>query len=228
MHKFYFIVLICFLYACSSEPKATEVEENTSDSIVESNQNKVDSSFIQVKNNNIDTLETNPNCSAEFLKEFNATKKYEGCENSRIKGNKIYNDKEVIAEFPDYPKKGQTVTFTGKKDKLDITLKLKRINYTSLEYNLDLLESGQITHTEKGEVRLRGGFFLGAESFINPEDQESLIFADEYITNDEKSFLTILIGDIEEVKTRYIEINNYYVAKINKKYKDNFPLLTEK
>ena len=148
----------------------------------------------------------------------------------RIEFNKnmmVLNQKDSIT-FPKVPSLNKRMTFTARKDDLAIALIIKRINYTSIEYRIELVEFGQSSKTENGIAHLGGFFFLGSESDTNDQTGEEY-FSTEYATATDSCYTYIRLGILEES-------NNQILAKVikncNGKIKDitidNFPNLREK
>lgn len=130
--------------------------------------------------------------------------------------------------FPGSVKIGDEIQFTGRKDDLAIALRIKRINYTTVSYNLEMVEFGKTNHFQKGTADLSSGFFLGSESI--QDDQGELYFVDEY--SDEKSescnFQIRIGADEKRGNALFVKIAKRCNGKIRNITMDNFPMLLEK
>ncbi|ASS49139.1 MAG: hypothetical protein A3D31_04575 [Candidatus Fluviicola riflensis] len=139
----------------------------------------------------------------------------------------IINDQDTVL-FPESVKIGDEIQFTGRKDELAIALRVKRINYTTVSYVLEMVEFGNTSHNQKGTADLSSGFFLGSESI--QDDEGELYFVDEY--SDEKSEacnFQIRIGrDEKRGNALFVKIAKSCNGKIRNINMDNFPMLLEK
>ena len=131
--------------------------------------------------------------------------------------------------FPEVPKLNQRINFTGRKENLAIALTVKRINYTSIEYRLEMVEFGKANKTTNGIADLGVFFFLGSETDKYELTNEGY-FSTEYLTEKDSCYLNIRIGNLED------SIDKPLLAKIIKNCNgelmdidlNNFPTLREK
>lgn len=139
----------------------------------------------------------------------------------------IINGKDTIL-FPERVKIGEEITFTGRKDDLGIALTIKRVNYTTIRYRLEMVEFGKASHNQNGTADVSSGFFLGSESI--QDDEDGLYFVDEY--SDKKSeacYFQIRIGtDEKRGNALFVKIAKSCNGKIRNINMDNFPMLLEK
>ncbi|MES2555315.1 MAG: hypothetical protein V4604_04140 [Bacteroidota bacterium] len=139
----------------------------------------------------------------------------------------IIDDQDTVL-FPERVRIGDELKFTGRKDELAIALTIKRINYTTVSYRLEMVEFGKASHNQKGTADLSSGFFLGSESI--QDDEGELYFVDEY--SDEKSEacnFQIRIGtDEKRGNALFVKIAKSCNGKIRNINMDNFPMLLEK
>lgn len=137
----------------------------------------------------------------------------------------IVDNQDTIL-FPQSVKLGDEIQFTGRKGELAIALRVKRINYSTVSYVLEMVEFGKSHHNQKGTADLSSGFFLGSES---DEENGELYMVDEFIDQRDDCLLKIRIGNAPGN-------SNSLVCKIvkncNGKLKNitltNFPALQEK
>lgn len=127
---------------------------------------------------------------------------------SGLKAIKGYGDFELIDSlflinktdtvyFPGFPGIGAYLVFTGRKEGLAITLSVKRINYTTIDYKIEIKESGKANRTQTGQADIHPGFFLGAEMDEN-ETTGIAYFVNEFIDSGENDCVTsIRIGEDE-------------------------------
>ncbi|MDZ7876626.1 MAG: hypothetical protein U5L45_03100 [Saprospiraceae bacterium] len=72
-------------------------------------------------------------------------------------------------QFPDVPRLGHSFKLTGRQGDIAITLIVNRLNYTTIDYNIEIVEFGKTSITHKGQADIVASFFLGGES---DEDKE--------------------------------------------------------
>jgi hypothetical protein len=92
------------------------------------------------------------------LKELDAYEKLE------LHNNLLIIDEVDTAYFPEVPAVGTQVLLKGEKDNLAVTLTVKRINYTTIDYELEMLRGGSPVHRQSGQADMAPTFFFGAES----------------------------------------------------------------
>ncbi|MDH4473925.1 MAG: hypothetical protein QE487_15065 [Fluviicola sp.] len=139
----------------------------------------------------------------------------------------IVDNQDTIL-FPQSIKIGDELKFTGRKDELAIALTIKRINYTTVSYWIEMVEFGKANHDQKGTADLSSGFFLGSESI--QDDDGGLYFVDEYSDDrSEACHFQIRIGtDEKRGNTLFVKIAKSCNGKIRNITMDNFPMLFEK
>lgn len=75
----------------------------------------------------------------------------------------IINEVDTVY-FPKTPKMKQRIVLTGKKENLAIALTVERINYTAIDYTVEMVEYGKTKYSQKGQAEFGPTFFLGEES----------------------------------------------------------------
>jgi hypothetical protein len=171
--------------------------------------------------------DTTPDYSEEFLKSFENMKQNFG--EMELKGEKILMGENGHTFFPEEPLKGKTYVLTAIQDqKLAISVTVKRINYSTIDYKVEIVEFGKAKHIEEGQAHLSAGFILGDES-----DESSLsgnyYGATEFFDNKENCSTSIRLGRDETS-------GNFLLGKLIKDCNgeikdielDNFPTLIEK
>lgn len=138
----------------------------------------------------------------------------------------IINDQDTVL-FPTSIKIGDAIKFTGRKDELAIALTVKRINYTTVSYSLEMVEFGKASHNQKGTADLASGFFLGSES---DEENGELYMVDEFMDHGKDDcLLKIRIGeDPSGGNTLVCKIIKNCNGKLRNITLNNFPALQEK
>ena len=74
----------------------------------------------------------------------------------------IINQKDS-AYFPSTPIIGKEFVLTGRKDNLAIALTVTRTNYTTINYQIELIEFGKSSYVQSGKADIHSGFFFGPE-----------------------------------------------------------------
>ena len=130
--------------------------------------------------------------------------------------------------FPQIPKVGKKTILTAKKDELAIALTIKRINQTTIDYKIEMVEFGKASYNYEGQADLIPRFYFGAET-----DESSLsgisYLSTEFSTNQDSCYTYIRLGR-EEDSGRYLlgKIIKNCNGKIKDIGLDNFPTLVEK
>jgi len=110
----------------------------------------------------------------------------------------IIDNKDTIT-FPLTPEIGEQKTYTGRQDNLAIALIVKRINYTTVDYKIEMVEFGKANHNQSGQADIMPGFFFGAESNEYELTGEGY-FVTEYIDNrNNECYTNIRLGDENEL-----------------------------
>ena len=113
-----------------------------------------------------------------------------------LDGNLFIEDGQEMS-FSSYPELNEKITLTGKKDNLVITITVMRINQTSIEYNIGMVEIGKSSYEAKGEATISSTFFMGSETDENSHTGMSY-GADEYIDSEEDCQTSIRLGKESE------------------------------
>ncbi len=90
----------------------------------------------------------------------------------------ILNQKDTIL-FPTIPILNRPIVLTARKDDLAIALTVKRINFTSVAYRIEMVEFGKASKVENGIADLGIFFFLGSEANTDSSTKEGY-FATQY------------------------------------------------
>ena len=140
----------------------------------------------------------------------------------------IINDLDT-ALFPKTPEIGKRIVLTGKKDELAVSLMVKRLNYTTIDYTIEMVEFGKTNHLQKGRADIVSGFFLGGET--DESDISGLsYFVTEFNDYGENGCYThIRLGYEEESGPHLLgKLVKNCNGDINDADLDGFPTLTEK
>lgn len=83
--------------------------------------------------------------------------------------------------FPAIPKMGKKTVLTAKKETLAIALTIQRVNQTTLDYRLEMVEFGKASFHYKGQADLSSYFYLATEmdeSSLSGMTYSSIEFSD--------------------------------------------------
>lgn len=176
------LALGMLLGSCKQEPKTTLVTHpNPTDRIAEESKNELVSAKITIKN------------PSDYAPEFiDGLKPFSNYGPFELKDSLMIVAAKDTVVFPDVPKIGQRTMLTGKKDNLAIALKITRINYTSIEYRVEMVEFGKANHTQTGKAHLNPGMFLGDESETDQDGDSYEVF--EFSAQDKDCHFTIKLG----------------------------------
>ena len=115
----------------------------------------------------------------------------------KIIDNYILVGKDTIY-FPEDLYLNEKTIFKGTKEKRQFELELKRINYTTLFFYLNIRDiDNNIIQSKKGNAVLNSGFILGTESNDDDETGDGY-FCSEYLDTNKDYDLAIRVGFIED------------------------------
>jgi hypothetical protein len=110
----------------------------------------------------------------------------------------IIDNKDTVI-FSQTPKIGEQRVYTGRQDDLAIALTVKRTNYTTVDYKIEMVEFGKTSHNQNGRADLIPSFFLGAESNEDEQTGDGY-FVTQYSDNRENDCYThIRLGDEDKI-----------------------------
>lgn len=201
-----FIIVLMIFTNCKNENKTEQTAKN---------QQVVSNGNFKIKN------------AEDYSADFVEGLKKQNLDEVVLEGNSLTIDGETIA-FPKYPVFGKSTVLVGKKENLTITLTVNRINQTTINYNLTMMENGKGLKKFEGKANISPTFYLGAES-----DESSIsklmYFVDDYSVMEENCFISIRLGKEEaesgqKLLGKLIKNCNGEFADIDL---DNFPNLVE-
>ena len=147
-----------------------------------------------------------------------------GFQKIELKDSLLIIDNKDTVQFSHTPKIGEPSVYTGKQGNLAIAVSVKRSNYTTIDYQIEMVEFGKTSHTQSGQADIISSFFFGPES--NIDEQTGIgYFVTEYTDNRANNCAThIRIGDENELA----QIIKYCNGKIKDITLDNFTTLHKK
>lgn len=223
MKEIFYILMFSILTSCQTKTSDRQEEFKSDkvglvdDSSKQSNESdeQIDSP-ISVK----DSSDYSPN----FLKEMEQT---EMKQVSLADSFLILCQTDTII-FPQTPEIGKKILLTAVKDKLAIALTIERINQTTIDYKLEMVEFGNTSFNSQGQADLSPYFYLGAET-----DESSLsgvsYLSTQFNDNQDSCYTYIRLGKGEESGPYLL---GKLIKNCNGKLKnidlENFPTLVEK
>ncbi|PKV50091.1 hypothetical protein ATE84_2140 [Aquimarina sp. MAR_2010_214] len=140
----------------------------------------------------------------------------------------ILSDGDTIY-FRETPEIGRRITLTGKKGNLVIVVTIKRFNYTTIDYKIEMTEFGKLNHTQSGKADIASGFYFGDESDTIDKTGISY-FSTEFTDLRENDCYTYIRLGYEKETGPYLlgKIVKNCNGKLSDIDLDNFPTLIEK
>jgi len=201
--------------------KKDSIDSKILDSV---NQPIVPENRTNKKANNSVFIKDSSDYSSIFLKEIKKAR----IKNISLKGNVLILEKNDTVFFPNIPKIGKKTVLTAKKNELAIALTIERINQTTIDYKLEMVEFGNAIFNYRGQANLSPNFYFGSESDVSGLSGVSY-FATAFSNNQDSCYTYIRLG-IEENSGPYLlgKIVKNCNGKIRDIGLDNFPTLVEK
>ena len=132
-----------------------------------------------------------------------------GYEKFELKDSLLIINSKDTAYFPENPKIGKQIILTGRKGNLAIALTVKRINYTTIDYKIEMVEFGKTSHNQSGQAHIISSFFFGEES-DESEKTGNGYFVTEFTEYKDKDCYTFIRLGYEE------ETGPYLLGKLKK------------
>jgi len=146
-----------------------------------------------------------------------------------LKDNLLVIDDTDTTYFNETPKIGKFITLTGEKKGLKIIINIKRINYTTIDYKIEMFTSGTLKHSQVGHAEIASSFFLGDESDESEKSGVSY-YVTEFSELRENDCYTYIRLGYEEGTGSYLlgKLVKNCNGDIHEITLDNFPTLIEK
>jgi hypothetical protein len=126
--------------------------------------------------------------------------------------------------FPTDIPTGRFLQLVGCRDNNCYSLRLKRINYTTVEYELAITRNWKQTTTEKGDITLGAGFYLASE--IDEDHNGNAYSSTAYYGRGKKCSLTVRIGKAQGALL--VRLSRSCADKKSDIHLERSPLLWEK
>lgn len=180
--------------------------------------------YSKGQNDNSIFIKDSSDYSTTFLKEM----KKAGMKNVSLVDSFLILGQTDTVTFPQTPKIGNKTILTAKKDELAIALTIERINQTTINYRLEMIEFGNASFNHNGQAELSPHFHLGAES-----DESSLsgisYLSTQFSDNQDSCYTYIRLG-------KEVDSGPYLLGKLIKNCNgklrnidlEDFPTLIEK
>lgn len=166
---------------------------------------------------------------ADYSDNFIAGLKELGYEKFELKDSLLLVNGKDTVYFPSAPKIGKLIVLTGRKNNLAISLTIKRINYTTIDYKIEMVEFGKKRHNQSGQADLISSFFFGAESDIS-ETTGNEYFVSEFTEYKNNDCYTLIRLGFEKTSGPYLlgKVKKNCNGKFMDVDLENFPTLIEK
>lgn len=136
---------------------------------------------------------------SDYSEKFIQGLKELGYKKLELKDSLLIIDNKDTVTFSQTPKIGEYRVYTGRQDNLAIAVTVKRINYTTVDYKIEMVEFGKTSHNQTGQADIISSFFFGTESNEDEQTGEGY-FVTEYTDNRENNCYThIRLGNENEL-----------------------------
>lgn len=109
-----------------------------------------------------------------------------------------------------------------------MALSVERINYSSIWYDLELVEFGNSSHNQEGQVDLMADFFLRNDS-VKVANGKILRMNQYQGTENDSCYISIKLGNNDKVAPYWFaQVEKNCNGKIKDITPDNYPALIEK
>jgi len=131
------------------------------------------------------------------------------------------------ARIPQIPELGKRTALTGRKGDLAIALTVERINQTTIDYRLEMVEFGNASFHSRGQAHLSPHFYLGAETDEGPSGDAYL--STEFNDLQDSCYTLIRIGSQDPSYPRLLaKLVSNCNGELQDIKLDNYPTLVEK
>ena len=166
--------------------------------------------------------------SADYSTSFLNKMKKSGMKNVSLVDSFLILGQTDTVTFPQTPQIGKRTVLTAKKDELAIALTIERINQTTIDYKIEMVEFGNASYNHKGQADLNPRFYFGAET-----DESSLsgisYLSTEFSDSRDSCYTYIRLGREEDSGPFLLgKIIKNCNGKLQDIRLDNFPTLIEK
>ena len=229
MKQIIYIFLFFFTLASCQTNKSDKTEVGISDEVRTEKNDSVQQVIKQLdstneKNDNSIFIKDSSDYSISFLNAMIES----GIDNVSLVDSFLILSPTDTVTFPQIPEVGKKTTLTAKKDELAIALTIDRINQTTIDYKIEMVEFGNASYNYEGQADLIPRFYFGAET-----DESSLsgisYLSTEFSSNQDSCYTYIRLG-------KEGDSGPYLLGKIIKNCNgnikdiglDDFPTLVEK
>jgi hypothetical protein len=139
------------------------------------------------------TLNDSSNYSEKFI---NSLKKLNQFKSIELIDDKIIVDKKDTFLFP---KIENHMIFTAKKNHIAVALTINKINFTNIEYKVEIVEFGNSSITEKGIAEIQPHFFIDSLTAYDPNYNKSKINVTEFYNTKKGCHTLIRLGNLPNI-----------------------------
>jgi hypothetical protein len=184
--------------ACYNSASDNKIVSTSSDTIKSASVDSLNVDINEVPSKKKET-ELVIKSKSDYSEKFIQGLKELGYKKLELKDSLLIIDSKDTVTFSQTPKIGEYRVYTGRQDNLAIAVTVKRINYTTVDYKIEMVEFGKTSHNQTGQADIISSFFFGAESNEDERTGEGY-FVTEYTDNGENNCYThIRLGDENEL-----------------------------
>ena len=216
--RYLYILLVVFI-SCQSKSDENSSSEGTASSVSGAESISVAKAHV----NGIEIADSS-DYSADFIDDLHQT----GVKDVRLIGDMFIQNGGDTVYFPQYPVLGREIVLAGKKADLEITLTVRRINQTTIDYKVEMMKSNKERFSKRGQANIYPQFYLGSES--DESDISGIAYmADQYEDINDSCYTYIRLGKEEDSGSQLLgKLIMNCNGKIHDIDLDNFPTLIEK
>lgn len=151
-------------WACKNSVNETQNNLDSSVSIKRDSSYSKNSTDSLKKDSEIKDMEIVIKNKEDYSENFISGLKNLGYKNFRLIDSLLIIDKKDSFVFSKSPKIGEQRTYIGSQDNITIKITVNRINYTTIDYRINMIESGKVAYNQSGKADIISTFFLGTET----------------------------------------------------------------
>ncbi len=187
---------------------------------------KTSSSFTKEYVNSTLRISNKADYSTAFIEKL---KNEQGKRQIYLNGNQMIINQRDTVYFPTHPAIGQQKKLVGRTGMRAYALSIKRLNQTTIDYRIEIVDFGKHSIDQKGTVDLGVNFYLGAETDYD-ERMGINYFSTEFSEEKEDCYTHIRLGHVEDNPNKALlgKLIKNCNGKIGDVDLDNCPAMVEK
>ena len=137
--------------ACNNSVSDNKIVSTSSDTIKSASVDSLNVDRNEVASKKIETelvIKSKSDYSEKFIQGLREL----GYKKLELKDSLLIIDSKDTVTFSQTPKIGEFRVYTGRQGNLAIAVTVKRINYTSVDYKIEMVEFGKTSHNQTGQA----------------------------------------------------------------------------